>query len=114
MEIDLQKELDALNQTSSLNEIQEYARKMIKVRGFEGETLQDILMLLTKEVGELAKEIRKTIQYKLDKNTNRTPNLGNEIADVFNYLLALCIAEDIDLLQAFKNKEQINLKREWK
>lgn len=114
MEIDLPKEWEALKENSSLREIQEYAKKMIKVRGFEGETIQDILMLLTEEMGELAKEVRKTIKFKLDKNESRTSNLGNEIADVFNYLLALCVAEDIDLLDAFKNKEAINMKREWK
>ncbi len=114
MEVDLQKEFDSLNQKSSLEELQEYARKMIIARGFEGETPQDILMLLTEELGELAKEVRKTTKVKMDKNANRTPNLGNEIADVFNYLLALCIASDIDLFEVFKKKEEINLKREWK
>lgn len=110
----MQKEWDSLKEDSSLREIQEYAKKMIMARGFEEETPQDILMLLTEELGELAKEVRKTTKVKMDKNASRTTNLGNEIADVFNYLLALCVAEDIDLLQAFKNKEAINLKREWK
>lgn len=114
MEIDLHKEWNVLNENSTLTEVQEYAKKMIIARGFEGETLQDILMLLTEELGELAKEVRKTIKFKLDKNANKSPNLGNEIADVFNYLLALCVAEDIDLFQVFKDKEEINLKREWK
>ena len=114
MGIDLQKECNTLNENSYLKDVQEYARKMIEARGFEDETPQDILMLLTEELGELAKEVRKTTKVKLDKNADKTPNLGNEIADVFNYLLALCIAKDIDLLQAFKQKEQINLKREWK
>lgn len=114
MEIDMQKEWDSLKEDTSLREIQEYAKKMIIARGFEEDTLQDLLMLLTEEVGELAKEIRKIKKHKLDSQAEKTPNLGNEIADVFNYLLALCVAEDIDLLQAFKNKEAINLKREWK
>ncbi len=114
MEIDLQKEFNSLNEKSSLEELQEYARKMIIARGFEEETPQDILMLLTEELGELAREVRKTTSVKLDKNTDRTPNLGNEIADVFNYLLALCIANNIDLFEVFKKKEEINLKREWK
>ena len=114
MEIDLQKEFNSLNEKSSLEELQEYARKMIIARGFEEETPQDILMLLTEELGELAREVRKTTSVKLDKNADRTPNLGNEIADVFNYLLALCIANNIDLFEVFKKKEEINLKREWK
>lgn len=114
MEIDMEKELTSLNENSSLQEVQEYARKMILARGFEEETLQDLLMLLTEEVGELAKEVRKTMKHKLDQDAKNTPNLANEIADVFNYLLAFCVAEKIDLFQAFKNKEEINLKREWK
>ena len=114
MKIDLQKEFNSLNEKSSLEELQEYARKMIIARGFEEETPQDILMLLTEELGELAREVRKTTSVKLDKNADRTPNLGNEIADVFNYLLALCIANNIDLFEVFKKKEEINLKREWK
>ena len=114
MEIDMQKELASLNENSSLRDVQEYARKMIIARGFEEDTLQDLLMLLTEEVGELAKEIRKTMKHKLDQDAENTPNMANEIADVLNYLFALCIAEDIDLFQAFKHKEEINLKREWK
>ncbi len=114
MKIDLQKEWNSLKEESSLKEIQDYAKKMIIARGFEEETPQDILMLLTEELGELAKEVRKTTKVKLDKSEDKSPNLGNEIADVFNYLLALCVAENIDLLQAFKDKEEINMKREWK
>lgn len=114
MEIDRQKEFDSLKEGSSLADVQEYAKKMIIARGFEEENLQDLLMLLTEEVGELAKEIRKTIKHKLDQSAENTPNLGNEIADVFNYLLAMCVVADIDLFQAFKKKEAINLKREWK
>lgn len=114
MEIDIQKEFDLINEKSSLREIQEYAKKMIISRGFEGETPQDIMLLLTEELGELAKEVRKTTKIKIDKNVDRTPNLEHEIADVLNYLLALCVAEDIDLFEAFKKKETINLKREWK
>ena len=114
MEINLQKEWSSLNEKTSLQEVQAYAKKMIIARGFEEETPQDILMLLTEELGELAKEVRKTTKVKLDKCADKTPNLSNEIADVFNYLLALCVAENIDLLQAFKDKEEINMKREWK
>ena len=114
MEIDTQKEFDKLTEKSSLREIQEYAKKMIIARGFENETLQDILMLLTEEVGELAKEIRKTKKHGLEEKKDNRPNLGREIVDVFNYLLALCVSENIDLLEAFREKEAINLKREWK
>lgn len=40
--------------------------------------------------------------------------LKHEIADVFIYLLAICNLYNIDLLEAFKEKETINLDRIWK
>lgn len=110
----LLEEFRKLNSNSSLKDLQNYTKNMIKTRGFDNETPQDILLLLTEEVGELAKEIRKSTHIKLDSNQSRTQNLDKEIADVFNYILALCVATDIDLFEAFKGKEEINFSREWK
>ncbi len=39
--------------------------------------------------------------------------LKYEIADIFIYLLAICNSYNIDLLEAFKGKEKINLDRIW-
>lgn len=110
----LLEEFKKLNNKSSVRDLQEYTKNMIKTRGFDNETPQDILLLLTEEVGELAKEIRKSTHIKLDSNQSRTQNLDKEIADVFNYILALCVATDVDLFEAFKGKEEINFNREWK
>ena len=112
--VNLINEFGKINDKSSLKEIQEYTKKMIKFRGFDNETPQDILLLLTEELGELAKEVRKSTHIKMDINSTRTQNLDKEIADVFNYIMALCVATDIDLFEAFKTKEEINFKREWK
>lgn len=112
--IDLKNEFSKLNSNSSLKELQEYTRKMIKSRGFDNETPQDIMLLLTEELGELAKEVRKSTNIKLDVKASRTQNLDKEIADIFNYIMALCVATDIDLFEAYKSKEEINFKREWK
>lgn len=113
-EIDLKQEFEKLTEESSLKELQEYIKKMIKSRGFDNETPQDIMLLLTEELGELAKEVRKSTNIKLDVKQTRTQNLDKEIADVFNYILSLCVATDIDLFSAFKSKEKINFNREWK
>ncbi len=110
----LLEEFNKLNSESSVRELQEYTKNMIKTRGFDNETPQDIMLLLTEELGELAKEVRKSTHIKLDANQTRTQNLDKEIADVFNYVLAFCVATDIDLFEAFKGKEEINFKREWK
>lgn len=112
--INLKQEFEKLTKESSLKELQEYTKKMIKFRGFDNETPQDIMLLLTEELGELAKEIRKSTNIKMDIKQTRTQNLDKEIADVFNYIMALCVATNIDLFEAFKNKEEINFNREWK
>ena len=111
---ELLEKFKKLDKNSSVRELQEYTKNMIKTRGFENETPQDVLLLLTEELGELAKEVRKSTHIKMDSNQTRTQNLDKEIADVFNYVLAMCVATDIDLFEAFKAKEEINFNREWK
>lgn len=113
-QIDLEKLLHSLNEKSSISDIQNYVNKMVEVRGFDNETPQDILLLLTEELGELAKEVRKSTNIKIDSNETRNQNLDKEIADVFNYILALCRVTNVNLLEAYKEKEEINLKRIWK
>lgn len=110
----LEEELKKLNGQSSLKDIQIYMNKMIEERGFDKETPQDVMLLLTEEVGELAKEIRKTTQIKMDVNKSRTTDVSGEIADVFMYILAMCRVMNVDLLEALKEKEERNLKRTWK
>lgn len=112
--IDLKKEFDKLTPNASLKDLQEYTKKMVDARGFSDETPQDIILLLTEELGELAKEVRKSTKIKMDVNSSRTQNLDKEIADVFNYILALCNVTDIDLFEAYKSKEEINFNRTWK
>ena len=112
--INLKKEFDKLNANASLKDLQIYTKKMVEARGFSDETPQDIMLLLTEELGELAKEVRKSTNIKMDINSSRTQNLDKEIADVFNYILALCNVTNIDLFEAYKSKEEINFNRTWK
>lgn len=74
------------------------------------------MLFLTEEMGELAKEVRKLRKYKIDinKKENKELDLEGEIADIFIYLLSMCRVTNINLLEAFKNKEEKNCKREWK
>lgn len=74
------------------------------------------MLFLTEEMGELAKEVRKSTKHKIDinKKENREIDIEGEIADVFIYILSMCRAMNINLLEAFKNKEERNCKREWK
>jgi len=114
MKYDLDLERKKLNENSSLKELQEYVNKMVETRGFEDETAQDIMLLLTEEIGELAKEVRKTTEIKMDANQTRKTDVSGEIADILNYTLCMCKVMNIDLFEAFIEKEERNAKRTWK
>jgi len=111
---ELKKELDKLSKKSSVEDLQKYIKDMIKVRNFRT-SLMERMCLLTEEIGELAKEVRKTDNNLLiDINKQYNSNLENEITDVFICLMGMCELLDMDIVKGLKNKEEINFKREWK
>lgn len=111
---ELKIELDKLSKKSSVEELQKYIKDMIATRKFKTSLLER-MCLLTEEIGELAKEVRKTDNNLLvDANKEYSSNLENEMADVFICLMGMYELLDIDLVQALKNKEEQNFKREWK
>jgi NTP pyrophosphatase (non-canonical NTP hydrolase) len=113
-QVALREKLDLLNGNSSLKEVQSYVNEMIDVRGFGDETLKDLMILLTEEMGELAKEVRKLVHMKTDVSKKSTVDIEGELADIFIYLLSICRNLNIDLFEAFKVKEEKNSSRIWK
>lgn len=73
------------------------------------------MLLLTEEVGELAKAIRKEKNLMSIDNIkiNNYDTVESEIADVFIVLCNICNKLDIDLFRALKNKEKENITRRW-
>ena len=107
-------EFNKINANSNLSEIQENITKMMQTNGLNNTPLE-LFCYLAEEVGELAKEIRKTEENMvMDIKKEYNSCLKYEIADVFIYLLAICDSYNINLLEAFKDKEKINLDRIWK
>lgn len=105
---------EKLGDNTTLNELQVYEDLLIKVRGFEDESAQDLMLLLTEEVGELAKEVRKaSTKIKMDVTSSKMVNFEEELSDVFSYVLAIARFYDISLIDAFKSKEEKNMKRIW-
>lgn len=111
----LKKIVQAMGPETSLAQLQEYVNLMVQVRGFDKESPQDCLLLLTEELGELAKEVRKShTAIKSDVEKPDTNNLEGEMRDVLMMLLALRRTLDVNLLEAFKDKELTNCRRRWR
>ena len=106
-----QSKLD-LKQNPTLRDFQEYVAQLVKERGFDKETVPEMLMLFLEECGEMAKAARKAQKMKTDKNSEQF-HFDHEVADVFIYLLDICNHFGVDLEKAFREKEEINKKRFW-
>ena len=115
MESIQQELLKKLTDKSSINEIQSYIKEVMQIRGFNKEKSSDKILLLVEEVGELAKAIRKNENnLGIDKTKEYNySSIESEIADVFIVLLSICDILNVDLLKAFLNKEEENIKRVW-
>lgn len=111
-----QKELlNNLNEKTSLVELQKYIEKVIEIRGFSNKSIQEEMLLLLEEAGELAKAIRKKLPNgTIDKNkVDNYTEIEEEVADIFIVLTNICNLLDIDLYKAIIDKEKINVERKW-
>ena len=73
------------------------------------------MLLLTEEVGELAKAIRKNatdMKTDLKKQFNYD-TIESEVADVFYVLSCVCNKLNIDIFDCIKEKESKNIDRIW-
>lgn len=105
------KELE-LKTNPQISDFQKYVNELELQRGFIDQDAIVKCLLLGEEMGELFKAIRKAMKVKTDINAN-VSSVSEEIADVFIYLCAIANRFDIDIEQAFREKEEINKKRVW-
>ena len=107
---------ELLNEKNTLNEIQNYIKEVIKIRGFSEQKVQDKMLLLLEETGELAKAIRKTIPETTVDNERieNYTDIEEEVADVFIVLVSICNRLNINLYDAIIKKEEKNIKGQWK
>jgi NTP pyrophosphatase (non-canonical NTP hydrolase) len=102
-----------LPDSPTLQDFHEYIRKMEIARDFNNTSVLQNSLQLGEEVGELFKAIRKVEGYKTDKKNSKIGTVKEELADVFMFLLAMANRYNIDLEQAFRDKEEVNKKRVW-
>lgn len=99
-------------QNASLTAYQQYVRQVVQERGFDNETVSQKFMLLLEEAGEFAQAARK--KANLAQATDAAiEDCNDAAADVFSILLDICNQLDINLEQAFLNRERKNQARTW-
>jgi len=103
----------ALKPNPTFKDFQEYVVKLEQNRGFSDQNSIEKCLLLGEEMGELFKAVRKAMNLKTDINAEVGP-VKDEIADMIIYLCAIANRFEIDIEQAFRDKEEINKKRIWK
>ena len=92
-----------------LKAYQRYIHDLEAQQGWLDVDLVHNCFLMGEEVGELFKAIRRYNRYFEETSleiaaSERTEQVAEEIVDVFNYLLAIANRLDIDLEQAFRDK----------
>ena len=83
---------------------------MLHLRGLSNQTVKDKLLLLTEEVGELTKAVRKNssgASIDLDRINNYN-SIESEIADVLIVLISVTNTLTIDIFDSLKEKININ------
>jgi NTP pyrophosphatase (non-canonical NTP hydrolase) len=93
----------------NLLQLQAYIKRIVAARGFDDESIRDVVLLLVEEVGELAKAVRRAMGLKTSPSSSREQKtVSHELADCLIYLLDIANLADIDLEQAFQEKEKLN------
>jgi NTP pyrophosphatase (non-canonical NTP hydrolase) len=105
----------SLEANPKMEDFQKYIKDMMAERGFDKNNIFQQMLLLSEEIGELAKAVRKA--ENLDVESAKEAGYGSvqdELADVLMYILSVANNYDIDLEQAFRKKEEQNKTRNWK
>ncbi len=88
----------------TIRTLQTYIEAKIKDWGFDDESLEQRLLLLTEEVGELAKACRKQTGIKTDAARAKNYDPAAEVVDVLNMVFAVGIQLGIDIEAEFIKK----------
>ena len=93
--------MTALPPNATIQQIQTYVALTERNRGFNEETALQKCLLLGEEMGELFKAIRAHSNIKVDA-TSEVGSIGDELADILNFVVAIANRFNIDLESAFR------------
>ncbi|MCC5945436.1 MAG: RS21-C6 protein [Bernardetiaceae bacterium] len=105
-------DLPILKENPSLRDLQTYIKDLCAARGWDANSHLEIFLLLSEELGELARAIRDETGLHSQVVSDKAA-LASEFADVLNYFLDLANYFEIDLEEAFRKKDEINRSRSW-
>ena len=103
-----------LKKEPTLKDFQEYVAQMKQERGFNTSDKFYECCLFAEECGEVISAIRKNSKSGSIGTGSKAGNIAEELADVLIYLCSLANMHDIDLEQAFREKEEKTKQRTWK
>ncbi|PID88218.1 MAG: RS21-C6 protein [Bacteroidia bacterium] len=107
-----------LKENPTLKDLQNYILQTGKERGWDQNNHLEIFLLLSEEIGELARAVRDYTGLYAQENIPKDrasckAAMEEEFADVLNYILDLANFFEVDLEQAFRKKDAINAQRIW-
>ncbi len=109
-----------LPENARMQDYQAYIHDLEALYGWLGLDLVHNCFMMGEEVGELFKAVREVNQLadasdvSEEDERSAAAHVGEEIVDVLNYLLAIANRLQIDVEQAFRDKNARNQKRTWK
>jgi len=101
-----------LKNEPTLKDFQKYVEELEKERGFTKDNVIQKCLMLGEEIGELFKAIRKKENLKTDKKS-KFESVEYELADILIFVCSIANRLNIDLEKAFRDKEEINHRRNW-
>lgn len=100
-----------------MRDYQTYIHQLEAMHGWLDVDLVHSCFLMGEEVGELFKAVRKHLRYFEERDPSAEEasrqEIGDELVDVLNYLLAVANRLNIDVEEAFRRKNLINQGRTW-
>ena len=86
----------------SLNYYKSETEKVCKSKGWDRAAVDTVWLLLTEEVGEVARIIARRYGEQSEKESDKNKDLGDEMADVLFVLLCLANQTGVDLTKALE------------
>ncbi len=87
----------------SIEELQEYLLDHYRNGGID----ESLFMKLVEEIGEVAEVLNKKVGRKSSENEDLQVQLGNELADVIHYTIAIAALNGLDMTDIIIKKDKV-------